>query len=200
MDGFRLGYPRYSALLSTHPAFFVFRRFVRVRMRLLLLKQNEVLALQEALDKLDKEETNRLSLSCFRRDSNCERQQILEKLTKSLEEYGMLHWNQELLRDIIVDEQLLESEDKLLAQAHQAFNFPGTSERDVTSLKNWVHGNSCIARSETTYLNQRDDLASLTAVHDDTIFQPESILEDFLVWWDTWMRPVCIYPHCLPYR
>lgn len=166
LDSFQLGYPRYSALLSTHPAFFVFRRFGRVRMRLLLLKQNEVLALQEDLDKLDEKETNRLSLSCFRRDSNCERQQILERLTKSLEEY-----------------------DKLVAQAHQAFSLPGTSERDVTSLKNWVHGNSCIARSETTYLNQRDDLASLTAAHDDTIFQTESILEDFLVWWDTWMRP-----------
>lgn len=60
-------------------------------MRLLLLKQNEVLVLQEALDKLDEEETNWLSLSCFRRDSNRERQQILERLTKSLEEYGMLH-------------------------------------------------------------------------------------------------------------
>jgi len=106
VDSFQLGYPRYSALLSTHPAFFVFRRFGRVRMRLLLLKQNEVLTLQEALDKLDEEETNRLSLSCFRRDSNRERQQILERLTKSLDEYGMLHWNQELLRDIIVDEQL----------------------------------------------------------------------------------------------
>ncbi|OCK95921.1 uncharacterized protein K441DRAFT_554126, partial [Cenococcum geophilum 1.58] len=157
VDSFQLGYPRYSALLSTHPAFFVFRRFGRVRMRLLLLKQNEVLALQEALDKLDEEETNRLSLSCFQRDSNRERQQILERLTKSLEEY-----------------------DKLLAQAYQAFNLPDTSERDVTSLKNWVHGNSCIARSEATYLNQKDDLASLTAVHDDTIFQTESILEDFL--------------------
>ena len=75
-------------------------------MRLLLLKQNEVLVLQEALDKFDEEETNWLSLSCFRRDSNLERQQILERLTKSLEEYGMLHWNQEPLRDMIIDEQL----------------------------------------------------------------------------------------------
>lgn len=98
VDSLRLGYPRYSALLSTHPAFFVFRRFTRTRMRLLLQKQNEILSLLEALDKMDREEAVRLSLSYFLRDSNLARHQIVGKLTKALEEYGTLHPNHENFR------------------------------------------------------------------------------------------------------
>lgn len=95
MDNFPLGYPRYSALLSIDPSFFIFRRFSRLRMRLLLLKQVELARLEETLDKVDKEETDRLSLSCLLQDSNPERKWIIETATKRLEEYGMLCWNQE---------------------------------------------------------------------------------------------------------
>ncbi|OCL10308.1 hypothetical protein AOQ84DRAFT_261024, partial [Glonium stellatum] len=157
VDNFPLGYPRYSALLSIDPSFFIFRRFSRLRMRLLLLKQVELARLEETLDKVDKEETDRLSLSCLLQDSNPERKWIIETATKRLEEY-----------------------DKLIDEAERAINRPTSSERDVRSVKNWTKGNPCLARSETAYLNEGDDLASIAGVRDETIFRMESILEDFM--------------------
>lgn len=42
LEDFRPGYPRFAVLLSRDNGFFIFRRFSRSRLRLLLLKQDEV--------------------------------------------------------------------------------------------------------------------------------------------------------------
>lgn len=88
MDRYRPGYPRYSALLSSHNAFQLYRRFSGVRTRLILEKQYEISALEEQLDGSDRQETNPLHLSSFKRDSNVARLVILSKLKLAITEYG----------------------------------------------------------------------------------------------------------------
>jgi polyferredoxin len=84
VEEFRPGYPRYTALLSAHPSFHNFRRFTRTRLRLLLLKQDEIAVLEESLDKIDSAEECELFLGCRRRDTNPARQEILRQLKLSL--------------------------------------------------------------------------------------------------------------------
>ena len=88
MEDYRPGYPRFTALLAAHPAFQNFRRFARMRMRLLLLKQDEIILLEESLDKIDAAETRDFYLGSSRHDSNAERKEVLKKLKVSIEEYG----------------------------------------------------------------------------------------------------------------
>ena len=88
MEDYRPGYPQYTALLSSHPAFQNVRRFTRIRMRLLLLKQDEITMLEESLDRIDSQEDRPLFLGCARRDTNASRKDIIEKLTKAIDEYG----------------------------------------------------------------------------------------------------------------
>jgi hypothetical protein len=88
VEDYRSGYPQFSALISSHPSFHIYRRFLRVRVRLLLLKQDELSILESQLDKVDDKETRELFLGNARRDANQERQMILGKLTTALHDYG----------------------------------------------------------------------------------------------------------------
>lgn len=90
VDQFRSGYPRYSALLSAHPSFHNFRRFTRIRMRLLLWKQDELCRLEERFDEIDSRDNHALLLGCMRRDTNSERLQIVQSLSTALAEYGKM--------------------------------------------------------------------------------------------------------------
>lgn len=85
---YRSGYPQFAALLDVHPAFQSFRRFSRTRLRLLLLKQDEIACLEVSLDSADAHEQSPLSLGCVRKDDNPERRMILEKLQVALAQYG----------------------------------------------------------------------------------------------------------------
>ncbi|CAG7555634.1 unnamed protein product [Fusarium equiseti] len=53
IEDFRPGYPRYTSLISSHGPFFLFRRFSRLRARLLLLKQDKLAVLEKQLDDID---------------------------------------------------------------------------------------------------------------------------------------------------
>ncbi|CAF3590202.1 unnamed protein product [Fusarium graminearum] len=45
IEDFREGYPRFTSLISSHDPFFLFRRFGRLRARLLLIKQDKLAVL-----------------------------------------------------------------------------------------------------------------------------------------------------------
>ena len=62
-----------------------------MRMRLLLLKQDEISMLEESLNTIDMVEDRELFLGCSRRDGNTARQETLQELKKSLAEYGPLN-------------------------------------------------------------------------------------------------------------
>ena len=88
VEDYRAGYPQFSALIGSHSSFHVYRRFLRTRSRLLLLKQDEISLLESQLDRVDHEETRELFIGNARRDMNSERITVLAKLEVALSSYG----------------------------------------------------------------------------------------------------------------
>jgi hypothetical protein len=82
------GYPRFSALIGSHPDFSIFRRFSNIRARLLLFKQDKLVVLEDKLVRLDAEEKCALFLGNIRRDRNEERLQLMEQIDSALKDYG----------------------------------------------------------------------------------------------------------------
>ena len=89
VEDYRLGYPQFAALLGSHNSFHIWRRFLRIRSRLLLLKQDEVSSLESQLDRIDQNESHELFLGNSRRDGNTERKDVLMKLDAALSSYGV---------------------------------------------------------------------------------------------------------------
>ncbi|KAF2232013.1 hypothetical protein EV356DRAFT_569100 [Viridothelium virens] len=159
IEDYRRGYPQYTRLLSLHPAFQNFRRFTRTRMRLLLLKQDEISSLEERLDLIDAGEVHDLFLGCSRLDSNAERQQTLDKLRVALAEY-----------------------DAMLEECRRTLSLQSANARDIGSLRNWLFGTTCIARQESAYLTVSEDLLNLTGSADSAITLTECTVGRCLVW------------------
>ncbi|KAM7190144.1 hypothetical protein V8F33_009621 [Rhypophila sp. PSN 637] len=57
IEDYPQGYPRYSALVASDEAFYIFRGFSHLRSRLLLLKQDRLVVLEKLLRELDDAET-----------------------------------------------------------------------------------------------------------------------------------------------
>ena len=76
--------------ISSHESFFVARRFLNVRARLLLLKQNRVVELESKLHKIDRDEDRPLFLGSYQRDQNTDRAKVVSELDEALEDLGKL--------------------------------------------------------------------------------------------------------------
>lgn len=87
--GVREGYPAYSLLLGHHSEFQTFRRFRTLRMRMLLIKQDEISILEDELSKLDEDEQSEIFLGSSRQDVNQTRRSVLKKLNQAFKDYGM---------------------------------------------------------------------------------------------------------------
>ncbi len=90
VEDFRQGYPRFCALINAHPAWNVFRRFSKLRARIILRKQDTLSVLEQHLESLDSQETTALFLASNRLDGNSERQTVLDDIEKALQDYGCL--------------------------------------------------------------------------------------------------------------
>lgn len=66
----------------------MFRRFTRLRARLLLSKQDQLTLLENQLDKVDREEESPMFLGSSRLDRNAQRKEILSQIESKLQEYG----------------------------------------------------------------------------------------------------------------
>ena len=88
VEDHRPGYPRYSALLAAHRSFYLCRQFSRLRLRLLLLKQDRLSLLEAQLDRVDVEETSPLFLGSHRRNKNPDRASLLSEIDVALADYG----------------------------------------------------------------------------------------------------------------
>ncbi|KIW80557.1 hypothetical protein Z517_07173 [Fonsecaea pedrosoi CBS 271.37] len=158
VEDYEPGYPRFTALLSSHEPFLIFRRFARLRARLLLLKQDRLTLLEERLDGIDKLETDLLFLGNSRNDRNVQRRSLISDIEASLADY-----------------------DDLAERTHKMLSLPSAEQRDVESLQMWLDGNRCLARKETAYLAQDKELVSLAPVTDRGIMQLEAWVEDMLI-------------------
>ena len=88
IEDFRQGYPRFCALIDAHPALNVFRRFSKLRVRVILRKQDTLSVLEQQLETLDRQETTSLFLASNRLDGNTERQTVLDDIETALQDYG----------------------------------------------------------------------------------------------------------------
>ncbi|KAI1045112.1 hypothetical protein LB505_011914 [Fusarium chuoi] len=89
IEDFRPGYPRFTALIASHSPFFIFRRFNRLRARLLLLKQDQLSILENELDQIDQQEKAPIFLGKSRIDRNAERLSVMSRIESALVDYGM---------------------------------------------------------------------------------------------------------------
>jgi hypothetical protein len=51
----------------------------------------------------------------------------------------------------------------------------------VKSLRNWIEGNSCIAREETQYLDHERDLFNIVGKGDNAMACIQPLIEDFFI-------------------
>ncbi|KAI1045815.1 hypothetical protein LB505_014109 [Fusarium chuoi] len=130
IEDYPKGYPQFSSLISSHESFFVARRFLNVRARLLLLKQNRVVALESKLHKIDRDEDRPLFLGSCQRDQNTDRAKVVAELDEALEDL-----------------------DKFLLRSRQISELEQADPQAVTNLQNWVNGTGSIARAESRFLN-----------------------------------------------
>ena len=75
-----------------------------VRMRLQLLKQDEVSRLEEELNAVDRCEKRELFLGSCRRDTNQDRLAVVTRLEKALAEYGKSQPNKAYNKDAAANE------------------------------------------------------------------------------------------------
>lgn len=68
--------------------------------------------------------------------------------------------------------------DSLLEGQRRALQFESVSARSLTNVRNWVDGKGCIARDETAYLGQPDDLLSVVSLVDHATSWMEALVED----------------------
>jgi hypothetical protein len=139
------GYPRITALIASHDSFFVARRFMNLRARLLLAKQNRLVMLERRLHKLDKDETALLFLGSLEADENVERQKTISKIDEALEDY-----------------------DNFVLRNHRMSGLDGAESRPIENLQNWVEGTGCISRAESAYLYQPPEELLNTQSRDDS--------------------------------
>ena len=82
------GYPRFSALIAADGTFFICRRFLNLRSRLLLHRQDKLSLLEQKLERIDSEETENLFARSCRYDKNVERSAVLSDINSALADYG----------------------------------------------------------------------------------------------------------------
>jgi hypothetical protein len=75
--------------MGANEHFFICRRFLRLRSRLLLLKQDKLSLLEQQLDDIDQKETLPLFLGKTRGDRNIARSSLLSEISWRLNDYGI---------------------------------------------------------------------------------------------------------------
>jgi hypothetical protein len=189
VEDFRQGYPRFCALIDSHPAWNVFRRFSKLRARIILRKQDSLLALEQQLEAVDQQEATPLFLASNRLDGNTERKDILNNIEKGLRDYGPLSPARSSISDIFLD-NLIKAYSRIL-------NARSADSRDVFSLQNWVAGNRCLARTDYAYLS-RKDLFSVVK-EDGALVRVKSLVEDIMIQYFLTIYKVCYTPCVVPY-
>ncbi|KAH9995156.1 hypothetical protein F4779DRAFT_631706 [Xylariaceae sp. FL0662B] len=153
------GYPRLAALLSLHPSFYVFRNFSKLRIRLLLSKQDELVQLEDRLEKLDSDSIFTFFRGSLRHDRNGERTQLMAEIERVLIDY-----------------------DSTLNRAEKSLQRPAARGRDTDNVQNWMKSTGQIPRSEAAYLWQEDLVTIGETNRDPTSPILQDLIEDTIIW------------------
>lgn len=206
VEDYPSGYPQISALVGAHPSLHVFRRFTRLRARLILQKQDRLCLLEQELDELDRTEPKRLFLGSLRSDRNTTRNKLCDAIDMAMKDYGetprplcsqsagsrdhpniiAINWNCPFAYTGATADDFLDRAEKMLARA-------SPRGRDVQSLQNWTQNTSSVSLEETKYLWEDTDLFNLGGLGRDEIVKTvEGPLEDAVFWCRGWTKPVSV--------
>ncbi|CAO1605503.1 hypothetical protein XANCAGTX0491_009020 [Xanthoria calcicola] len=160
LDHYIVGYPKIAALAATDPSFLIYRKFAWLHNRLLLYLQDEIVALEYKLNKLDQRtfsHDNEVKLKSRREDFNNPglRRETIKQIAEKLKEY---------------DEHLLRF------QKIQAIRRP--TVRNQTSLYNFIHQTRGLVDSESKWIREGADLAAVAREEEHGWFN--GFLEDTL--------------------
>lgn len=181
MEDYPSGYPRFSALVGTHSSFYVCRRFSTLRARLLLQKQDRIAELEHQLQHIDEEESQPLFLGSLRKDRNQDRERVLANIDVALQDYGepIIRLRGVEFVDLRDTDKILE--DKYLERLDRIFSLKAARPRDVSNLCNWLEYTGCVARNETQFLTNENDLINPIRAEDNALTPFQEIIEDVLI-------------------
>ncbi|KAF2629496.1 hypothetical protein BU25DRAFT_446986 [Macroventuria anomochaeta] len=171
VESYRAGYPRFAALVGAHHSFQMYRRFARLRTRVLLLKQDRLSMLEQQLDSVDESERSPLFLGSSRDDQNQKRTALLLEVDAALADY-----------------------DDFVERSSRMLSGESAKRRDVRSLQNWIEGNGCLSWEESDFLAHCNDLRRLVPTEDDATARFEGWVEDRLGWMVQKLQKRSAYP------
>ncbi|KAF2662017.1 hypothetical protein K491DRAFT_586357, partial [Lophiostoma macrostomum CBS 122681] len=146
------GYPSFVQFLGSHSSFNIFRRFTSLRLRLMLCKQDQLCALEQQLNAIDESDTRLLHLGSIRLDENADRKRVLAEIDLVLGEF-----------DVLVDRN------------ERAFARRKAKRRNLANIRRWLEDKGSIARKETEYSEQSDDVMSLEHTTSDSLLDSVAI-------------------------
>ncbi|KAL9042849.1 MAG: hypothetical protein Q9180_000303 [Flavoplaca navasiana] len=160
LDHYIVGYPKVAAFINADPSFLIYRKFGWLHNRILLYLQDEIVALEYKLNKLDQgtfTNDKEVKLKSRRADSvnPGPRRDTVKQIAEKLKEY---------------DEHLLRF------QKIQAIRRP--TLRNQTSLYNFIYGTQSIVASEARWIREGADLAAVAREEEHGWFN--GFLEDTL--------------------
>ncbi|MCJ1424271.1 hypothetical protein MMC29_002158 [Sticta canariensis] len=141
------GYPRLAAFVTADPAFAVVRGFKNLHARNILMKQDRLSELEIQLNDVDAKEDTQLFLSSRRHDQNPERRQLLADIDDALRAY-----------------------ERAISCYRGMTVMSRPTASSVRSVVNWMDGNKPLVRSESMFLDHRDDLLSFASADDHAVF------------------------------
>jgi hypothetical protein len=71
----------------------------------------------------------------------------------------------------------LENQDIMIRDYHFALRLPNAAPRDINSIKGWINGTDCIARAESQFLEEQDDMTNLGGTIDHAVTCIEIVVE-----------------------
>ncbi|KAI4279433.1 MAG: hypothetical protein LQ337_000244 [Flavoplaca oasis] len=160
LDHYIVGYPKVAAFVNADPSFLIYRKFGWLHNRILLYLQDEIVALEYKLNKLDQgtfTDDKEVKLKSRRADflNPGPRRDTVKQIAEKLKEY---------------DEHLLRF------QKIQAIRRP--TLRNQTSLYNFIYGTRSIVTSEARWIREGADLAAVAREEEHGWFN--GFLEDTL--------------------
>ncbi|KAI1088280.1 hypothetical protein F5B19DRAFT_433238 [Rostrohypoxylon terebratum] len=148
------GYPRFAAFLSLHRSFYIFRNFSKLRVRLLLSKQDELVQLEDRLESLDCDSTFAFFRGSLRHDRNGERAQLMAEIERGLIDYASTGLS------------FLQEIDLSLDRVEKSLQRHAARRRDIENAQRWMQNTGQIPRNEAAYLWQ-DDLITIGETDED---------------------------------
>lgn len=85
----------------------------------------------------------------------------------------------------------------MMRDYYHAMRLPAASPRDITSIKNWVNGPAGIARVETEFLSQKQDMVNLTGALDSATASMETLIERAAFRLSSPIRKLSFFPEAL---